>query len=68
MSGKAIIFAIAGLLIWAAAVKYGQKLGLVRPKAPTNDKKKKFALTPFNVMIGGLIALYILWGLGQITG
>jgi len=67
MLGKAIILIILGMLVWAGASKLGAKLGLPsRRKAIAEQQIQKPLLTKFNMIIGGLILIYIVWGTTQI--
>ena len=67
MLGKAIILIIIGMLVWAGASKLSAKLGLPsRQKMPPQPKVQKPLLTKFNLIIAGLILVYIVWGATQI--
>jgi len=65
MTGKLIIFAILAMVIWAGYTKIAQKFGLSKRPAPVH-KAPKPLLTKFNLIMAGLIGLYILWGATQI--
>ena len=68
MLGKAIVLIILGMLVWAGASKLSAKLGLSsRQKIAPQPKVQKPLLTKFNMIITGLILVYIFWGATQIS-
>ena len=69
MLGKAIILIILAMLIWAGYIKLTRKLELPGLKKTTSaPPEQKPILTKFNLIIAGLIAIYLMWGLVQILG
>ena len=67
MLGKTIIFIILCILVWGATSKLFAKLGLPsRQKIAPQTKAQKPLLTKFNLIIAGLILVYIVWGATQI--
>mgnify|MGYP000226984058 FL=1 len=69
MLGKAIFLIILAMLIWAGYIKLARKLGVQgRKKTAAAPSEQKPILTKFNLIIAGLIAVYLMWGLVQILG
>ena len=69
MLGKAIILIILAMLIWAGYTKLARKLGLPGlKKTAAAPPEQKPILTKFNLIIAGLIAVYMMWGLVQVLG
>ena len=67
MLGKVIILIILGMLVWAGASKLSSKLGRPsRQKIAPQAKIQKPLLTKFNLIIAGLVLVYIVWGATQI--
>jgi len=69
MLGKAIFLIILAMLVWAGYIKLARKLGVPgRKKTAATPAEQKPILTKFNLIIAGLIAVYLMWGLVQILG